>query len=143
MPISARRRSNSRLRCLPKSSATACDSCAGSSASSTCIGGPAGCSSTPQSCDSAGDFVPSKSPPAMVDRRDPARRGIRPPPPLSLRCALFLDIDGTLVEFAPTPEHLKVDPDLVVLLPTLAFALDGALALITGRAIRDVERLFP
>jgi trehalose 6-phosphate phosphatase len=67
----------------------------------------------------------------------------RSPPPLTANCALFLDIDGTLLDIAPTPGHVKVDTDLAALLPALARKLNGAVALITGRAIADVDRLFP
>ena len=57
--------------------------------------------------------------------------------------ALFLDIDGTLIELAPKP-HLVVVPDfLPPLLRKLAEQLDGALALISGRALAEVDRLFP
>jgi len=69
------------------------------------------------------------------------RRG--PPPPLTTRCALFLDIDGTLLDFASTPDRVRVDADITTLLPELAQHLSGAVALITGRAIADADRLFP
>src|SRR5215471_18629709 len=67
----------------------------------------------------------------------------RAPPPLTPDCALFLDIDGTLLEIAPTPDGVRVDSVIAALLPALARRLDGALALITGRAIVDADRLFP
>lgn len=57
--------------------------------------------------------------------------------------ALFLDIDGTLLDLAPTPAQVRVDRDVAKRLPTLARELDGAIALITGRAIADADRLFP
>lgn len=66
----------------------------------------------------------------------------RAPPPLAAECALFLDIDGTLLELAATPDRVRVDAHVVALLPALAACLDGALALITGRAIADADRLF-
>jgi trehalose 6-phosphate phosphatase len=66
-----------------------------------------------------------------------------PPPPLARDCALFLDIDGTLLPLAVTPDRVHVDGAVTALLPALAQALDGALALITGRAIADADRLFP
>jgi trehalose 6-phosphate phosphatase len=65
------------------------------------------------------------------------------PPPLTLDCALFLDIDGTLIELAPTPEDVKVDQAISALLPALSFRLGGAVALITGRTIDDAQKLFP
>jgi len=72
----------------------------------------------------------------------PARIPRRLPPPLAAGDALFLDIDGTLVDLAPTPDRVLVDVSLARLLPGLAARLGGALALVTGRAIRDVDRLF-
>jgi trehalose 6-phosphate phosphatase len=78
--------------------------------------------------------------------RGPAlRRSTRlpPPPPLSADCALFLDIDGTLVGDAPTPDAVHIDADLMTILPRIATRLDNALALITGRSIGGVDRLFP
>ncbi|HEY3179216.1 MAG TPA: trehalose-phosphatase [Casimicrobiaceae bacterium] len=75
--------------------------------------------------------------------RPPRTRHRRPPPPpLNERCALFLDIDGTLLEFAPTPDRVFVDPDLAALLNAFHRALGGAVALITGRTLASVERLF-
>jgi trehalose 6-phosphate phosphatase len=58
------------------------------------------------------------------------------------RClALFLDLDGTLIEIADTPEAVRVDTRLCQWLVELRHALDGALALVSGRAIADVDRL--
>ena len=65
-----------------------------------------------------------------------------PPPPLSDRWALFLDVDGTLVEFADHPERVVVPAALVRRLGTLAKELDGALALVSGRRIETLDRLF-
>jgi len=56
--------------------------------------------------------------------------------------ALFLDIDGTLLELAPTPSAVLVPPELPGLLQALGGALDGAVALITGRSLADVDALF-
>jgi trehalose 6-phosphate phosphatase len=66
----------------------------------------------------------------------------RAPPPLATDCALFLDIDGTLLDLAATPDRVRVDADVAALLPALAARLGGAFALITGRAIADADRLF-
>lgn len=67
----------------------------------------------------------------------------RAPPPLEASDALFLDIDGTLVDLAPAPERVDVDPALAPALARAARALGGALALVTGRSIRDADLLFP
>lgn len=56
--------------------------------------------------------------------------------------ALFLDVDGTLVEIAETPEAVIVEPRLVDVLGRLQAALGGALALVSGRSIATLDRLF-
>lgn len=55
---------------------------------------------------------------------------------------LFLDVDGTLLEFANTPDAVHVDEALRALLLQAAGALGGAVALVSGRAIADLDRLF-
>ena len=73
-----------------------------------------------------------------------ARRIVRRlPPPLLHTDALFLDIDGTLLKLAETPDSVDIDPFLGLALTETAAILGGALALITGRSIRDVDVLFP
>jgi len=68
--------------------------------------------------------------------------GCAPPArPLGPWC-LFLDIDGTLLDIAPTPDTVVVDPSLLDLLRRLDRASDGAVALVTGRPIADVDLLF-
>jgi trehalose 6-phosphate phosphatase len=57
------------------------------------------------------------------------------------QCALFLDVDGTLLELAATPKTVWVPDGLVDLLGRLAAALDGALAIISGRRIGEIDRL--
>jgi trehalose 6-phosphate phosphatase len=58
------------------------------------------------------------------------------------RWALFLDVDGTLLEVAATPESVYVSEGLKILLNELSERLGGALALISGRTIEDLDRLF-
>ena len=56
--------------------------------------------------------------------------------------ALFLDVDGTLLDIAARPDRVAVPADLV---PTLAKAeskLGGALALVSGREFEEIDRLF-
>lgn len=67
----------------------------------------------------------------------------RPPPPaLHARCALFLDVDGCLLEFAATPDGVVVPDALTRRLAALCEALDGALALVSGRSVEAIDALF-
>jgi trehalose 6-phosphate phosphatase len=65
-----------------------------------------------------------------------------PPPPLALNACLFLDIDGTLVEFTSTPSETRADPEIKSLIAALAHRLGGAVALVSGREIRTIDALF-
>jgi trehalose 6-phosphate phosphatase len=56
--------------------------------------------------------------------------------------ALFLDIDGTLLEIAPTPDAVSVPAALRNTLRIAAEREDGALALVSGRSLREIDRLF-
>ncbi|MFC5067849.1 trehalose-phosphatase [Flaviflagellibacter deserti] len=58
------------------------------------------------------------------------------------RWALFLDIDGTLLDIAPSPDAVRIPPDLPGMLDTLREQAGGALALVTGREIRKVDEFF-
>jgi trehalose 6-phosphate phosphatase len=58
------------------------------------------------------------------------------------RWALFLDIDGTLIDIAPTPDSVTVPRRLIATLPALATRFSGALALVSGRALATMDRLF-
>jgi trehalose 6-phosphate phosphatase len=65
------------------------------------------------------------------------------PPPLDPHAALFIDVDGTLVEIAPRPELVQVPSELPSLLDRLARQRNGAVALVSGRRIADLDMLFP
>ena len=56
--------------------------------------------------------------------------------------ALFLDVDGTLLDIAPHPDVVRVDPRLLRDLAAASHALNGALALMSGRSIKDLDELF-
>jgi len=56
--------------------------------------------------------------------------------------AILLDVDGTLLDIAPTPHGVHVSDDLRMMLARLAARLGGALGLISGRALSDLDRLF-
>ncbi|HEY2589960.1 MAG TPA: trehalose-phosphatase [Steroidobacteraceae bacterium] len=56
--------------------------------------------------------------------------------------ALFLDIDGTLIDIAPTPQAVNVPAGLPALLGRLSWRFAGSLALVSGRGLEDIDRLF-
>ncbi len=65
---------------------------------------------------------------------------LAPPPPLDTReHALFLDLDGTLVEFAAHPEQVVASQELRMLLASLSREMSGAIALVTGRTIASAD----
>lgn len=59
------------------------------------------------------------------------------------RLWLFLDYDGTLADFAPTPEHVNPDPELIELLTRLAEDPRIRVAVISGRQLSHVKALVP
>ncbi|QSX78527.1 trehalose-phosphatase [Agrilutibacter solisilvae] len=66
-----------------------------------------------------------------------------PPPPSPARdWALLLDVDGTLLEFAPHPDGVRVPDGLVDDLARLHAALGGALGLVSGRRLETLDALF-
>ena len=62
------------------------------------------------------------------------------PPPHSW--ALFLDVDGTLIEIAEAPDAVHVDDRIGGLLERLRHRLGGALALASGRSLDVLDRFF-
>ena len=56
--------------------------------------------------------------------------------------AVFLDIDGCLLDLAPTPDEIFVPPDLPGNIERLRLKLGGALALVTGRGLVYADALF-
>jgi len=67
---------------------------------------------------------------------------VNEPPGLTVGCALFVDIDGTLIDLAPRPDDAIVPPALIAELVDLRTRLGGALALISGRSLSQIDRLF-
>ena len=74
-------------------------------------------------------------------RRRIASRPNQLPAPLS-SWAYFFDIDGTLVDIAPSPSEIVLERILHNLVLQLYDATGGALALISGRSISDVDSIF-
>ena len=64
-------------------------------------------------------------------------------PVAQARWAYFFDVDGTLIDFAASPAGVRLDRSLVRLLERLHQSTGGAVALISGRSIADIDRLFP
>ncbi len=63
-------------------------------------------------------------------------------PPFAADWAFFLDVDGTLLEYASRPQEVRVGADLIELLRRLYAAAGGAVALVSGRSVEDIDRLF-
>jgi trehalose 6-phosphate phosphatase len=63
-------------------------------------------------------------------------------PAIAPNWALFFDVDGTLLDYASRPEDVVVPDSLRRTLAGLSDALDGAVALVSGRMLDDVDRLF-
>lgn len=72
---------------------------------------------------------------------DPAASAPLPfaPPPLDAHTALFLDFDGTLAAIAPRPDAVVVGGWVVPTLERLRSALGGALALVSGRPLTELD----
>jgi trehalose 6-phosphate phosphatase len=56
--------------------------------------------------------------------------------------AILLDIDGTLLDLAPTPREVWVPPNLSTTLNRLLARTSGALALVSGRSLNDIDLIF-
>ncbi|MGW8370416.1 MAG: trehalose-phosphatase [Gammaproteobacteria bacterium] len=66
-------------------------------------------------------------------------------PPATIRPgteALFLDVDGTLLEIRDHPGDVVADPPLIALLEDLLAGFGGALSLVSGRSVSEIDRIF-
>ena len=63
-------------------------------------------------------------------------------PAASKNWALFLDIDGTILDIAPTPDAVAVPPGLLQILENVSDVLGGAVAFVSGRPINWIDRVF-
>lgn len=83
----------------------------------------------------------------MIETRNPpsarAREALPAPPPLSSRASLFLDFDGTLTEIAARPDAVQVAAALPATLLRLAARLEGRLAIVSGRALDQIDAFLP
>ena len=87
---------------------------------------------------------------ARADSAKKIRTAVRPPsaanlpPPVHADArgwALFLDVDGSIVEYADTPDAVSIARESVALLDDLERRLTGALAILSGRRISDIDRM--
>lgn len=88
----------------------------------------------------AGAFAQRNQPDAAAGTIDVEADTLRPLRSM-LPVALFLDIDGTLLEIVDRPESVVVPPGLPVIIERVARCLGGAVALVSGRSIGDIDRL--
>ena len=58
------------------------------------------------------------------------------------KTAVLLDIDGTLLDLMPTPREVWVPPGLARTLNLLYRRTGGALALVSGRSLNDIDLIF-
>src|SRR5258705_6310976 len=87
---------------------------------------------------------------AIAPRREPRRDAatadagfpLGSVPRLPADSGFFLDIDGTLLDIAERPQLVRIDDDLGHLLATTRDAAGGAVALISGRSVAEIDRLF-
>jgi trehalose 6-phosphate phosphatase len=63
-------------------------------------------------------------------------------PPVNANTALLLDIDGTLLDMARTPDRVRVPAELRRALEKLTDELSGALAFVSGRSLESIDALF-
>lgn len=75
-------------------------------------------------------------PDIAIDLRAP------PPPGAGNDWALFLDVDGTLLDFAPHPDDVEVNARLPHDIARLRARLNGAVALLSGRQLPQLDALF-
>jgi trehalose 6-phosphate phosphatase len=76
---------------------------------------------------------PGETSPKLVARELAQRLG---------ESAILLDIDGTLLDLAPTPREVWVPPRLAETLNRLHDKTSGALALVSGRSLNDIDLIF-
>ncbi|HET7266679.1 MAG TPA: trehalose-phosphatase [Oleiagrimonas sp.] len=77
----------------------------------------------------------------MSAARENTRRPLPPLPEPRSSWALFLDVDGTLAGFRDDPDDVRVPASLKATLAALHAVSGGAVALVSGRHLRDLDRL--
>jgi trehalose 6-phosphate phosphatase len=81
-----------------------------------------------------------------IDGFDGASSDVRPAEEFRIpdlrKYAILLDIDGTILDFAPSPQQVRVPADLRQTLPRLNALTGDALALVSGRPLADIDMIF-
>lgn len=80
---------------------------------------------------------------AVTPSDDVGSRAILPDRPDGFphRVAFFLDLDGTVLDLVAKPDGVSIPPETVAAIGRIAERLDGALAVVTGRTLTDVDRI--
>src|SRR5436305_5853961 len=81
----------------------------------------------------------------LVPEQDEAPEAVPVPhllAPYLNETAILLDIDGTLLDLMPTPREVWVPPGLSKTLNRLLERTSGALALVSGRSLNDIDLIF-
>jgi len=80
---------------------------------------------------------------SLVDSAPIQNTAALPAPPEAAldAMALFVDVDGTMVDFAPRPDEVRVEPSVPSMLRRLQIRLGGALAPLSGRPLREIDSL--
>lgn len=76
----------------------------------------------------------------MPEARGPAEHSAPHPEPAWV---YFFDLDGTLLDIAPSPAEARLDQSVRDLLARLSDITGGGVVLISGRSIADIDVLFP
>ena len=82
--------------------------------------------------------MPARQTTSTADLSEPS---LDAPPLLTGKEALFLDFDGTLAPFAAVPDAVIIDQALPPLLRAMSDRLGGAIAIMTGRPLAQIDRL--
>lgn len=77
----------------------------------------------------------------MKAEEEIALAGPAAPPAPRADWAYFVDLDGTLLDIAPSPDEVHLDAEVQTLLTELSEFAGGAVALISGRSISDISAL--
>lgn len=77
----------------------------------------------------------------MKAEEETALAGPAAPPAPRADWAYFVDLDGTLLDIAPSPDEVRLDAEVQTLLTELSEFAGGAVALISGRSISDITAL--